>query len=58
MNMTEADNCITSGHWVEIIEDLAAAMRRYRDKGPVRKNSLLYDKWTERIHLLEDAVEI
>ncbi len=58
MNITQADECVLSGEWRTILHDIADAMRRYRDNGPVRKGSEIYDTWTERADLLEEATEI
>jgi hypothetical protein len=58
MNMIEADQAIVDGQWREIVEALADACLRYRDRGPVRKNSLIYDNWTARAELLQEAIEV
>jgi hypothetical protein len=58
MNIIEADKAILDGQWHEIVEALADACLRYRDRGPIRKNSLIYDKWTERAKLLQEAIQV
>jgi hypothetical protein len=58
MNIEQADKIILSGEWAGLIEDIIEAMQRYQKNGSVRKDSLIYDMWTQRIEYLQDAIEV
>jgi hypothetical protein len=58
MNIEQADKIILSGEWAGLIEDIIEAMQRYQKNGPVLKDSLIYDMWTQRIEYLQDAIEV
>jgi hypothetical protein len=57
MTIYQADQLVLCG-WDDVIEELIDAMKRYRDHGPILKDSPSYDRWTARIDALQEAIDV